>query len=390
MAGIIIVSVLFIISLILVFFLYRYISEFAAKLKQAEKELARYQGEIDNGRHASEATLREKEAALAAIKKSQEAAIELEKLKKDLSLSQQQLEQGRGQAEQALGERQKLMSSLNAEKEAAFSELEKLKGSLNALNEAVKAKDLQIAQLKEQLLQKPQPEQESSLAELEGLKKDLGLRQQELEQSRAQAEQARDENLKLQDSLDTEKEAAAERDIQIAQLKERLLQKPLPEKDPALALMQKENQELKAASEKLAAELSSKNETLKLKEEEAVKLNRQIERLNSEYKDFQEELAELKKMEIDISGLEKILDDQKDFSRRLKQRIEEGGIKMQLLEEKTKQGVESISRFAEGKEFEEFRKSVHMDELIRKHEEEIRNLKIKNMELQKKLEERKT
>ena len=61
---------------------------------------------------------------------------------------------------------------------------------------------------------------------------------------------------------------------------------------------------------------------------------------------------------------------------------------MHLLNEKTKSNVESIAKFAEGKEFAEFRRSIHLDEIVQKYEDEIKGLRIRNMELEDRLKER--
>ena len=92
-------------------------------------------------------------------------------------------------------------------------------------------------------------------------------------------------------------------------------------------------------------------------------------------------MAELKKTESDILWLEKVLNEQKKTSHELKQRVQENKIKIQLLNEKTKENVELIARFARGKEFDEFRKSIYLDEIIQKYEDEIKHLRIENMDL---------
>lgn len=98
--------------------------------------------------------------------------------------------------------------------------------------------------------------------------------------------------------------------------------------------------------------------------------------------ELEQEEARLKKLGEDCLTLEKTLEEQRQSSQALKQHMEENKVKMQLLSEKTMEGAELIAQFAEGKEFEEFRKSIHLDEITRKHEEEIKALKIKNMELE--------
>jgi len=92
----------------------------------------------------------------------------------------------------------------------------------------------------------------------------------------------------------------------------------------------------------------------------------------------------LKEKEEDVSKVETALDEEKRSLQGLKLRIQEAKMKLHLLDEKSKEAVESIAKFAQGKEFDEFRRSVHLDEIVRKYEDEIKELKIKNTELEKK------
>ncbi len=170
--------------------------------------------------------------------------------------------------------------------------------------------------------------------------------------------------------------AIKEKENEIRKLTEQLAQ---------LGSKEKEHLGTRAEIERLKSALNDEVEEVKNKENEIKRLNDELVRLDTEQKELEQRVAELKKVESDLLWLEKELNEQKKSAHEMKQRIEEGRIKAQLLNEKTKENVELIASFAEGKEFDEFRSSVHLDEIIRKYESEIRDLKIKNMDLKKKL-----
>jgi chromosome segregation ATPase len=170
-----------------------------------------------------------------------------------------------------------------------------------------------------------------------------------------------------------------------AEENKRLTEEALKQKGPAVLNAEKELSQVRAEAEKLKRQLDEKTGQLKAKQERIQRLNEQLAGMNGGKKEFEQRMAELKKIESDILWLEKVVNEQKEFSRRMKQRIEETRIKMQLLNEKTKESVELIAGFAGTKQFDEFRKTIHLDEIIQKYENQIKDLKIKNIELGKKL-----
>ncbi len=148
--------------------------------------------------------------------------------------------------------------------------------------------------------------------------------------------------------------------------------------------------------QKISTELKDMKDVLQIKIFELTARDREIKKLkadvekarsgagNSDQADYGARLARLKASEADILQIEKSLDEEKQALRAMKLRVSEGKMKLQLLNEKTKETVELIAQFAEGKEFEEFRKAIHMDDTISKYEDEIKSLQIKVMDLEKK------
>ena len=115
------------------------------------------------------------------------------------------------------------------------------------------------------------------------------------------------------------------------------------------------------------AELNAKIEAMASKEQE-------LNRLQEERRGIEERVARADKILTDFAQFDGNIHDQmKDFYD-IEQRIREIKIKLRVLTEKAKEGVELIAGFAEGKEFEEFRKSIHLDEMTQKYEDQIKDI----------------
>ena len=180
----------------------------------------------------------------------------------------------------------------------------------------------------------------------------------------------------LKTDLKNKADQAKEKDSQIEQLNTQLAQLNVQQKTSAQTLEELEN---------LKSQLKNKAEEIQNKDSLLETLNQQLEQMKNERKEFEEKLAQFKKAESDLIWLENMMNEQKALSRQTKQRLEENRVKQTTLKEKIQESTELIAKFAQGKEFDEFRKSIHMDEIVQKYEDEIKNLKVKNMELEKRL-----
>ncbi len=129
--------------------------------------------------------------------------------------------------------------------------------------------------------------------------------------------------------------------------------------------------------------ISNKDKELQGAKNEHDKVKKELEEFNTGQKKLEGDTVTLKMIESDLAFLERTIGEQKKSSHEIKRLLEENKMKIGLLNEKTKDNVELIAKFARGKEFDEFRKSIHMDDIIQKYENEIKNLKLKNMELGK-------
>ncbi len=85
-----------------------------------------------------------------------------------------------------------------------------------------------------------------------------------------------------------------------------------------------------------------------------------------------------------LAQIEKTMDEQKMMSHELRQRLEGNRRKISLLNEKTRGNIEAVSTFAGGKEFADLRKTAYIDEMIQKYESEIKSLRMKTLELERK------
>lgn len=111
--------------------------------------------------------------------------------------------------------------------------------------------------------------------------------------------------------------------------------------------IKKEVDTSKAEAARLKDELSAKSKEDEIDKQEIEKLKAQLVDAENKYTEFEEELGDLIKAELDLDGIKKAADEQKAFSHNLKQRIEESKVKMRLLEQKAKENMELIAKFTE-------------------------------------------
>ncbi|MBF0477935.1 MAG: hypothetical protein HQL26_00465 [Candidatus Omnitrophica bacterium] len=152
-----------------------------------------------------------------------------------------------------------------------------------------------------------------------------------------------------------------------------------------LRQLHNELKKLKNDLELKTTELADKDIEVKTVAAELAKIQYQQKNAVKSSQDLTEGLSKLKKTADELDLIEKSLDEEKKALYEMKTRFQEGKMKLGLLSEKSKESVELIAQFAEGKEFEEFRKSIHMDEIINKYEGEIKSLKLKVLDLEKKV-----
>ena len=193
----------------------------------------------------------------------------------------------------------------------------------------------------------------------------------ELAALKIETETARAELSSLKAASGSEDKKGAAKDAEIKRLKEEL--SGASAKKEALSA---KDAEIKRLTAQLADIQSRQDASEK-------KLKAELAAMSAERELSERKLSEFKKVESDIQSLKNETEDRRKSSHDMKRRIEEGRMKMRLLSEKSKENVELLAGFVAGKEFDEFRKSIHLDELVQKYEDEIKELRIKNMDLEK-------
>lgn len=118
----------------------------------------------------------------------------------------------------------------------------------------------------------------------------------------------------------------------------------------------------KGEIELLRAELDAKTGEIAAKEQ-------QFSRFQEEHRDMDEKIGKAEATLAAYGKFEKDVQAQKDRYQEIEQRLAEIKIKMRVLTEKAKEGVELIAAFAAGKEFGDFRDAVHQDEAKQKDED---------------------
>ena len=96
-------------------------------------------------------------------------------------------------------------------------------------------------------------------------------------------------------------------------------------------------------------------------------------------------MSVLSNADVDLGWIKDTMEEQKKSTHDMQKRLQETKIRIHLLNEKTKKGTETIAEFAGGPDFEEFRKSIHVDDLVRVYQDEIHQLKQKNMDMERQI-----
>ncbi|MBF0503588.1 MAG: Hpt domain-containing protein [Candidatus Omnitrophica bacterium] len=337
--------------------------------------------------------------AFLLLRQDSEANIEISRLKLQLGMVDGNPAEIKKSLERMKADSDKLQSDFSQAKEEIIrkdndlqsraSEAEGLKRKLQEKESEFATKDQEIAKLKSQLAVMEEDHKNSAQTAQEIALKESEIRGLTAEVLRLKGEVEHLSQLPKEDPASKEEIASLkarlatleqESKSEIERLNSEIARiSQIPKEDPAskeeiaslkaqLVTMEQENKNLSAVSKELAG-----------KEDEIKRLSDEIERLTAEG----ERMKHLKVSEVEMNHIEKLMDEEKKALHAIKMRLQEGKMKLELLDEKTKGAVEAIAQFAQGKEFEEFRKSIHMDQLIQKYENQIKDLQIKIFELEK-------
>ena len=283
---------------------------------------------------------------------SEEDLAELERLRAEVAANLEavkrkdlEMEKLIDQMNQLTEEHRKLAVQLS-ESPSDKGEVTRLRSGADANQEAIKQKDHEIGKLMDQLNQ-------------------LNEEHRKLAAQASESPNDKGEITRLRSEADANQEAIKQKDHEIEKLIDQLNQ--LNENYRRQEPQRSESSADKGELERLRSEILVKTEEVAAKERELAKL-RDEKRLT------EEKVVKAEKILEEYEKFEKTISEQRRSAHDVEQRISEMKIKLRVLSEKAKENVELIAAFAGAKEFDEFRKSIHLDELTRKYEYEIKDI----------------
>jgi chromosome segregation ATPase len=120
---------------------------------------------------------------------------------------------------------------------------------------------------------------------------------------------------------------------------------------------------------------SDVSDQLAAKDAEIARLAYQLSELLAHKDAYENRLAQFKKIESDMQRLESETEERRKSSQEIKRRVEESMARMRLINDKAKENVELLASLAGEKEFDEFRRSINIDDIILKQDGEIKELR---------------
>ncbi len=359
------------------------VSTKAAEAERRDQEITRLTAELEKANALSRESSKLKEALHIATTQAQTSKKELDQKVNEVIQKNFELQQAADKvvelkkAKEELLAKELLITQGLQEAKALKVDLEKARSLSQGSDDA---KQKEIARLTAEI------ERTGNLVdETKRLKAALGTANAKAQELLAQLNEKNAELTKINAQLEQTEDIAVEAQQKVQELTADLSKAV---NQPQTSLVNEDE------FKKIETELKDMKDVLQIKIFELTAKDREIKKLKTELDKaqsgaatpdqaaYEARVAKLKSSESDILQIEKSLDEEKQALRAMKLRVSEGKMKLQLLNEKTKETVEQIAQFAEGKEFEEFRKSIHMDETIAKYEDEIKSLQIKVLELE--------
>jgi chromosome segregation ATPase len=395
------------------------IAELEDALRDRDAKIAHIGKEIDSMRGAitaGEKALKEKEAELASVRdRSGDSGAKITALEKELSAVKASLDK----------EKEAAVKSVTSELDKIKTEYEKVKAGAEELKAQLEKKDKEAKQLSEELAKEK--------SERSGKEVD---KEEDILKLKRELEGAREETEKLKKQLQERFSDIEKKDKEIADLKESLVSHQESGKTKGKALessLEELNKELQASKtevQRLSGELNKKFQDIIFRENELAAVKADLEKekakspaggaslianasMKSEMDNIKAELAKYKKaidekeaelqaikgqaaqapaggstVTAEFSALAKMVEEEKTVASDIRTYLDENKSKLEMLMDKAKENVDLIAQFSKTKDFEEFRKTLHMDNIIMKYENEIDFLKRKNLDLELKLKAR--
>lgn len=220
------------------------------------------------------------------------------------------------------------------------------------------------------------------LAEIERLRDELNRQTAELKQKTELLHQRENELTGLKSATPRSPEDVAEIERLHGEIASQL--ESMKVKDLELGKMIEQVNILSAERQQLEArmtensgetgELGRLRSEMSAKAEETAARERELAKLREEHEVNATRIGQAEKIVSDYEKFEKTITDQRRSAHDVEQRIREMKIKLRVLSEKAKENVEIIAAFAGAPEFDQFRKSIHLDEANQKYEDEIKDI----------------
>ena len=220
------------------------------------------------------------------------------------------------------------------------------------------------------------------LAEIERLREELNRQTGELKQKTELLHQRENELTALKAGVKRSPEDIAEIErlqgeissqLEGMKVKDREIEKMIEQVNSISA----ERQQLEARMEESFSEkgeLGRLRSEMNAKIEEVSAKDRELIKLREENQTNAARIGQAEKIVADYEKFEKTITDQQRSAHDVGQRIREMKIKLRVLSEKAKENVELIAAFAGAQEFDQFRKSIHLDEANQKYEDQIKDI----------------
>ncbi|MBF0216273.1 MAG: hypothetical protein HQL30_04685 [Candidatus Omnitrophica bacterium] len=210
--------------------------------------------------------------------------------------------------------------------------------------------------------------------------KKLSLEVESLYVERKNAEQLKKEMAEIRSQLNDVRNRLLERDEEIRgkQLEVQVLNSELlraQDEKKKIGDAVREKEELKTRLDAVRSDIFAKDKALAEKQAELDSLRLEAGKLSEDTKRYDINMDKVKVLELSLVQMEHSIEEQRRISGNIKSRLEKSREKIAVLNNKTRDNIEAIAEFAGTREFMELRRSVYIDELVKRYEREINDLR---------------
>jgi chromosome segregation ATPase len=210
--------------------------------------------------------------------------------------------------------------------------------------------------------------------------KRLSLEVESLSADRQKAEQLKKEITDIKAQLNDVRNRLLERDEEIRgkQLEVQVLNSELlraHDEKKKIGDAVREREELKSRLEAARSDIFAKDKALAEKQAELDTLRLEAGKLSEDTKRYDINMDKVKVLELSLTQMEHAIEEHRRISGNIKSRLEKSREKIAVLNNKTRDNIEALAEFAGTREFMELRRSVYIDDLVKRYEREINDLR---------------